>query len=129
MADNATISGSAIVSGYAVVFGSANVSGNARIEDHAMVGFNATVNSNAVIEQYAFVPAYTGEAVTITRTAMPWCGAWRRRRAERFRETAIVDYDYTSDFTLSNGVNDYNHPYDEPWNVYYARKRRPSPMA
>ena len=34
--------------------------------------------------------------------------------------TAIVDYDYTSDFNLSNGVNDNNHPFDEPWAIYYS---------
>jgi carbonic anhydrase/acetyltransferase-like protein (isoleucine patch superfamily) len=115
IADTANVSGNAIVSGYAVVNGSAVVSGNARIEDHAMVGSLANVQGKATIEQYATLTPYASLLVkdnaVVRGEAFPTGGT--------LSGSAIVDYDYTSDFSLSDGVNDNNHPYDEGFSTYY----------
>ncbi len=115
---NATVSGNAIVAGYAVVAGYAQVTGNAVVEDHAFVTSGALIEGSAVVEQYAYVPAYQGDVVTVTGNAIV------RGVAEPTGGTlsgsAIVDYDYTSDFTLSTGVNTNNHPYDEDFDTYYS---------
>ncbi len=124
VADTAHVSGNATISGYAVVNGSATISGNARVEDHAMVSSGATIQSNAVIEDFALVPAYVGNRVTVTDNAIVRGEA--TPTGGTLSGTAIVDYDYTSDFSLSTGVNDNNHPYDEPW-VYYNADEQAKP--
>ncbi len=118
VSDNARVSGSAIISGYAVVWGSANISGSARVEDHAMVGSGGNVQGNAVVEQDAYLPAFLGQSVTVTNNAVVRGVA--TPTGGTLSGTAIIDYDYTSDFSLSNGVNDNNHPFDEPYGVYYS---------
>ncbi|MGC4031163.1 MAG: hypothetical protein QM754_05370 [Tepidisphaeraceae bacterium] len=120
VANTAVISGNAVISGYAVVNGNAKVGGNARVMDHAMVGTNSTVTGNAVVAQYAYLMPYSALTVTdnaiVRGVATPTGGT--------LSGSAIVDYDYTSDFNLSDGVNTNNHPYDNDFNTYYSQTQK-----
>jgi hypothetical protein len=107
---NATIRNYATVSGYAVVMDSAIVRNYAKVRDRAIVEDSAIVEGNAVIENYAHLidSTHVYESAICRGLAYPW-------GSSSILGTAIADYDYSYNWTLTDGTH-FGH---FPWGDYF----------
>jgi hypothetical protein len=107
---NAAIRNYATVSGYAVVMDSAIVRNYAKVRDRAIVASSAIVEGNAVIENYAHLidSTHVYESAICRGLAYPW-------GSSSISGTAIADYDYSYNWTLTDGTH-FGH---FPWGDYF----------
>ena len=115
ISDNAIVRGNAVVSGYASVRNNAIVQDNSLVTDHGIVEVSAQVQGNAVVEQYASI----GDTAIIKDQAIARGNSYIWGAAV-FSGYAIADFDYSMNYSVSDG-NQFNHIiYDSYFNTYYA---------
>lgn len=119
----AVIQGSAIIQGSAVVSGSALVEGNALVEGEARIRDRAWLKNGAQVRGRAWVSGYSTVENTVVQDdavvrgcAYPFGGT--------ISGTALLDHDYSMNYSLSNGDHFGHIPYDSFFNAFYASTLR-----
>ena len=114
---SATVQGSAVVSGSALIEGNALVEGAARVRDRAHVAYGAAVRGRALISGYTHIENATVTDDAVVRgCAYPFGGT--------ISGTAIMDHDYSMDWTVSSGVQFSHIPWGGWWDAFYAQTLR-----
>ncbi len=114
---DAVVEGDAVVSDWAVVDERATVRGQARVRDHAVAKGRSAVEGDARCQGYCALSNVTlgGEAI-VRGNGTPWdC---------KVGGHAILDYDYSMTFNVTDGVH-FNHvPWGGWFDAYYAQTLR-----
>ncbi|MBI5832052.1 MAG: hypothetical protein HZB16_07050 [Armatimonadetes bacterium] len=117
VADRAVVDEDAQVSGCAVVRDGSQVKGHARIRDHAKLRSDCRVAGDVLVQDSADLDRVQARDQAVFRgCTQPW-------NAE-VSGHAILEYDYSMDFKLADGVH-YNHvPWGGWWNEYWCQVQR-----
>jgi hypothetical protein len=114
---SATVQGSAMVSGSALIEGTALVEGEARVRDRAWVISGAQVRGRALISGYTQIENTTVQDDAVVRgCAYPFGGT--------ISGTAVMDHDYSSVWTVSDGAHFSHIPWGGWWDAFYAQTLR-----
>ncbi|HEY7091492.1 MAG TPA: LamG-like jellyroll fold domain-containing protein [Tepidisphaeraceae bacterium] len=119
IANNARVRDNAIVSGYAVVYNNGIVENNARVRDHAMITGSARVQGNGLVDQYARL----GDTAIVRDNAIARGDSflWGTGILSGY---AIADYDYSMNYSLSDGIQMNHIPFDNYFNGYFASTQK-----